>query len=346
MTTPTDTTQTPRGALKSVVFRREREAAWRQFEHLLGKVEKTGLRSLDQDELIRLPNLYRATLSSLSVARVISLDRNLVGYLENLATRGYFSVYGARAKTTSLVAEFFAVRLPAAVRGALKPILLSALIFAFAAAVGFGFTTANQDWYYAFISESMAQGRTPDASTADLRAILFNEDHARNLLDIFAAHLFSNNAGIGMLSFAVGLFFGVPTVLILLSNGAILGAMAALYASRGLSLELWGWLLIHGTTELLALILCGAAGLMLGGALAFPGRHTRLENLARTGRTAAVIVIGCVVMFFIAGLLEGFGRQEINSTLIRYLIAGAMLVFWLGYFAFAGARHGADSDSR
>ncbi len=338
MSTPADNNN---GGLKSFVFRREREAAWRQFESLLGKIERRGLHTLDQDELIRLPNLYRSTLSSLSVARGISLDRSLVRYLENLATRGYFSVYGARAKTSSLIADFFVNRLPAAVRGAVIPMLLSLLIFTFAAAVGFGFTMANEDWYHAFMSESSAQGRTPDTSTEDLRAGLFSDEDEKQLLDIFAAHLFSNNAGVGMLCFAVGIFFGIPTVLILMTNGAMLGAFAALYADRGLSVELWGWLLIHGTTELLAVVLCGGAGLMLGGALAFPGRHTRLENLARAGRQAAVIVIGCVGMFFVAGLLEGFGRQEINTTWVRYLIAGAMLVFWLGYFALSGGnRHG------
>ena len=48
--------------------------------------------------------------------------------------------------------------------------------------------------------------------------------------------------------------------------------------------------------------------------------------------------MGCVVMLIIAALLEGFGRQLINSDVIRYAIAGTTLVLWLGYFYLPRAR--------
>jgi hypothetical protein len=58
--------------LKSHVFRRERETSWRELEGLLGRAERRGgIRNLDLAELIRLPMLYFASLSSLSVARNI-----------------------------------------------------------------------------------------------------------------------------------------------------------------------------------------------------------------------------------------------------------------------------------
>jgi len=53
---------------------------------------------LSLDELQRLPILYRAALSSLSVARTIVLDRNLLLYLETLSTRAFLAVYGPRAQ--------------------------------------------------------------------------------------------------------------------------------------------------------------------------------------------------------------------------------------------------------
>ena len=82
--------------LKSTEFRKEREASWRELERLVDRCERKGIRSLEAAELARLPVLYRATVSSLSVARAISLDRNLVEYLEALSTRAYSSVYGVR----------------------------------------------------------------------------------------------------------------------------------------------------------------------------------------------------------------------------------------------------------
>ena len=64
--------------LKSYEFRRERAASWRELEELVARCEKKGPGRLTGKELARLPVLYRAALSSLSVARSISLDRAVV----------------------------------------------------------------------------------------------------------------------------------------------------------------------------------------------------------------------------------------------------------------------------
>ena len=102
--------------LKSFDFRREREASWRELEQLIQRIEKRRIRSLSAQELARLPILYRAALSSLSVARSISLDRNVVEYLESLVGRTYFFVYGTKRSLRTALADFFFYRFPAAFR--------------------------------------------------------------------------------------------------------------------------------------------------------------------------------------------------------------------------------------
>src|SRR3546814_6126704 len=73
-------------------FRAEREADWIAFDLLPTKLEKKGAKALTSDELLQLPLLYRATLSSLPIARATSLDKALLGNLEALSIRGYFFV--------------------------------------------------------------------------------------------------------------------------------------------------------------------------------------------------------------------------------------------------------------
>ena len=102
--------------LKSQRFRGEREGDWKRLESLLTLLEAGKRRALSADDVIALPVLYRATLSSLSVARSISLDRNLVDYLESLCTRAYFFVYGNRTTLGERLAGFFLYDWPAAVR--------------------------------------------------------------------------------------------------------------------------------------------------------------------------------------------------------------------------------------
>jgi len=331
--------------LKSLEFRRERERTWRALEDLVARAEKRGLKALPAEDLLRLPTLYRATLSSLSVARAISLDQNVLGYLESLSARAYFQVYGARSSLWEGLVYFLRAGFPGAVRATAGANLLAALWMILGGAIGFLLVQANADWYYTFVGSGMAGGRTPAASTEFLRDGLYDgADTAADMLYLFATFLFSHNAGIGMLAFALGFALGVPTVLLLFYNGLTLGAFLALYGSRGLLWELVAWLSVHGTTELLAIVLCGGGGLVIAGAIVFPERETRLESLARRGRTAGTLIMGAVLMLFVAGLLEGFARQLVTDVAARYAIGGAMLAFWLTYFALAGRGAHRDDD--
>ena len=324
--------------LRSVQFRREREASWRALEALVERVERGGLRQLDAQDVHQLATLYRATLSSLSVARAISLDANVVHWLEGLCARAYVCVYGSKQPIGSVLGGFLRW-LPPAMRGIRWPLLLATLFMLSGGLVGYFLTYADLDLYYAFVPEGMAGGRDPGASTEFLRAALFaGDEQLADRLVTFASFLFTHNARIGIMACALGFAAGLPTAWLLFYNGLTLGAFAALYHSRGLAVELWSWLLPHGITELGAVIICGAAGFVLARAMLFPGRHTRLYTLARQGRLAAGIVLGAVGLFFIAGLIEGIFRQTVQSIPWRYTLACLTLLLWALYFGLVGRR--------
>jgi len=327
-----------RATLKSSQFRKEREASWRELDHLVGRMEAQSPSVLAPAELMRLPTLYRAALSSLSVARAISLDRSLLGYLENLANRTYFQIYGPRAGVGRVLGGFFAESWPAAVRALARPILLSIAVTVLSACAGFWLTNTDIDWYYTLMPEGIAGDRSPTSSTEALRAALYDGgDSGGDSLSAFSSFLAVHNSRIALLCFALGIALGAPTLLLLISNGMMLGSFFALYAGRGLGFELGGWLIIHGGTELLAIALCGGAGLALADALLFPGRLSRMQSLSEHGRVAGLVALGSVAMLMVAGILEGIGRQVITDDFIRYGIGLAMIGFWALYFL-AGRR--------
>jgi len=318
--------------LKSASFRAEREASWRELEAIVGRLEARGPRALSPEELARLPSLYRGALSSLSVARAISLDRNLVDYLESLCGRAYLAVYATRRRLGEALRDFFVRRFPRAVRAHAAHLALAAALLVLGAAAGFALTARDAERFYAFVAPAYAQGRGPASSTESLREVLYADRDAARMVKTFAMFLFQHNARIGLLAFAVGLAGGVPAALLLFSNGLVLGAFAALYAGRGLGVEFFAWVLPHGVTELTAVALCGAAGLALGQALVFPGREERLAGLARRGREAGVVALGAVALFFAAALVEGIFRQLVHAVPARYAVAfgsAAVLFAWL-----------------
>ena len=312
-------------------FRAAREHEWGQLEEILRRAEEHSVRALDDDDLRALPILYRGALSSLSVARETSLDLELVTYLEGLCARAYFFVYGVRTPLLSRVGAFFARDWPRAMRSMWRETLVSLLLTVIGAVAGYLLVTSDSSWYDNFVKPELAGGRDFAASAEFLRNALY-DGAAEDGLAVFAAFLFRHNAEISILCFALGFAFGVPTVMLLIINATMLGAFFALYGSHDLAFELGGWLSIHGTTEIFAIVIAGAAGFRIGWSVIFPGEMTRLAAAAIAGRTAALAMTGVVLMLFAAGLLEGFGRQLIVDDGARYAIGGIMLAFWCAYF--------------
>jgi len=318
--------------LKSHRFRSEREADWRRLETLLSRVEKGGARKLKRDELLEMPVLYRQALSSLSMARAISLDQGLIAYLESLCTRAYFFVYGTRSRPLERLAGFFLHEWPRAVQALWRETAVSALLMAGGTVGAFSLVSRDPDWFYGFIPQALAAGRDPTASTQALRDTLYAKLTGHEALSGLAAFLFTHNAQIAIFAFALGFALCLPTAGLMVFNGCMLGAFLALFASHGLALPAAGWLMIHGVTELFAVTLAGAAGFSIGWAVAFPGERTRIDAAAEAGRRGATLMAGVVVMLFVAGLLEGFARQLIQNDLVRLSIAGGSAVAWGLYF--------------
>lgn len=325
--------------LSSVRFRESRQEDWERLEALIDRIERGRAPSLTDEDLFELPVLYRATLSSLSVARETSLDADLVAYLESLATRAYFILYGVQPPLWHRIRAFFVQDWPKAIRAIARETLVAVLLTAIGALAAYLLVASNPAWFYSIVPEDLAGGRGPHASADELRKTLY---HSEGALGLFATMLFTHNAQVSLLCFALGFLFGVPTVLLLLYNGCILGAFLAVHVSKGLGLQLTAWLSIHGTTELFAIAIAGAAGMHIGMAVAFPGHAARSDAAVSAGRTAAIAMLGVVLMLGVAGLLEGVGRQVVQHDAVRAAIGGVALLGWLLYFYLMPVRESTD----
>ena len=136
----------------------------------------------------------------------------------------------------------------------------------------------------------------------------------------------------------------LPTAFLMFYNGTIMGAFAAVHESKGLAVDLFGWLSIHGVTEITALLMAAAGGFRLGGAVLFPGPFSRAQALRDTGRDAVKLAILAAIMLLVAGLLEGFGQQLITDFWARIAIGWGIGLLWLSWFLFAGRTSSGPRD--
>jgi len=318
-------------ALRSDRFRLEREEDWRRLDHIVTRLEKGRIGSLSDADIGELPALYRTAASSLAVARETTLDADALAYLEALVQRAWFQVYGPRSGMIAWLRRFLGGGWSAAVRGIWLDACIALAVMVIGTVVGWLLVAGDEDWYYALVGGGMADGRVPGASPETLREFLEGQDNAEGL-SAFAAFLFSNNTGVSILAFALGFAFGIPSLMLLIHNTALLGAMLWLYFEAGLGLDFVAWLSVHGTTELFAILLAGAAGLHIGRSMAFPGQRSVLAAAAEAGRRAAVVMLGVVFMLVVAALLEGYARQLVHDMQGRLILGVSMLALWLAYF--------------
>jgi uncharacterized membrane protein SpoIIM required for sporulation len=322
--------------LKSREFRKERESGWRELEELMASAQTVGMRALSNEDLRRLPLLYRAVLSSLSVARSIALDRALVAYLDNLALRAFLLIYARPMPIGQSIREFLLRSLPRAVRGMRWQVAIATFALVLGIVSGFALVNHDEGWFPVIVPAGMAQGRGPSSTRQELLRVLSAQPHAGAALLTMANYLFSNNTLVSLLIFGLGVLGGVPTLLLTFGNGLALGAFMALHYHRGLLGEFTGWVSIHGVSELGAIVLFAAAGLKLGELVLFPGPYTRTEALNLYGPTAGEVAVGGVLMLLVAAVLEGVFRQIIGDTDVRLTVALASLVLWTAYYARVG----------
>lgn len=325
-------------------FIHEREASWRELETLLHDIERRGPASLGVDGARRFGKLYRAASSDLIRARTAGAEATLVDYLNGLVARSYAHVYGGGSGRGRAVLDFFLRGFPRLFREEWKAVALSGALFAAGAIVGAVGQTFDPSAETVLIPDDH-QVHTPAERVANDEAE--GTAHRADKAAAFSTFLFTHNIKVSFLVFALGITAGLGTGIVLFANGLPLGALAVQYHQHGEATFFWAWILPHGIPEITEIVIAGAAGLILGRGLLFPGRRRRIDSLREEGARAVRLALGGMPILVLAGLIEGTISQ-IHEPVIPYALKLAFAaVVGIGVYAFLlfGGRGRARDDT-
>ncbi len=129
-----------------------------------------------------------------------------------------------------------------------------------------------------------------------------------------------------------GVFGGIGTGYILLRNGIMIGAFQFLFYREGVLWESVRGIWIHGSMEIFAIVIEGAAGLILGASILFPKTYSRLTSFKTGMKDGVKVVISTFPFTIAAGLLEGYVTRYSNS-MPNWLSVGIILIT-LGIISF------------
>jgi len=306
----------------------ERTALWDRLDELVHKGTRRNGR-LTGDELDELVVAYQRASAHLSFIRSTYADPQLTARLTRTVAGARALIYGGQAQAGGAIRRFFREAFPAAVWVARRQVLISAaamLIPWLAMAIWISNSPAAIE---AFAPEALREAYINN----DFEAYYSSAPAAE-----FSTQVLTNNIRVSFLAFVAGIAWAVPTLLLLIYNGASIGVAAGLFHDAGQASKFWGLILPHGLLEITAIIVAGGAGIRLGWSLVVPGDRTRSASLVDEAQRSASIVLGLVIVFIIAGLIEGFVTPSSLPTETRVAIgATAFTAFWAYIFALGPA---------
>ena len=308
--------------MKESQFIEDNEADWKRLESLLVNPNK------DADQLLQ---LFEKVSGDLAYARTFYPNRSVRLYLNNLTQKVLNSIDTRKSKFKfSDIIHFYRHDLPAIVYESKNAFLTSLFVFVVAVVIGALSTAQVPEFANVILGDRYIEMTEDNINEGDPMAVYKDENKGGMFMAITI-----NNIRVSFLCFILGFLAGVGTIYVLISNGIMLGAFQYFFYTKGLFLTSFLTIWIHGTLEISAIIIAGAAGIILGNGLLFPKSYDRNISLLLSSKKALKIILGIVPLFIMAGFLESFvTRLTELPTIVKVLIIGMSLLFILVVFVF------------
>ncbi|MFN3405281.1 MAG: stage II sporulation protein M [Cytophagaceae bacterium] len=292
---------------------------WQEFEDML---------KLEHNDPDKLSDLFVQISDDLSYAKTFYPNRSVRFYLNNLAQQLFYKLYRTKRNTFSNFLNFWQHQLPRVVFEARKPLILSLIIFIIATIIGVFSTIQDPDFTKTILGERYVEMTKENIESGDPMAVY----KKMNQVDMFLG-ITINNVRVALMTFVTGIFLSIGTIIVMIYNGVMIGTFQYFFAERGVFLESFLTIWLHGTLEISSIIISGGAGLTLGSGLIFPGTFSRMQSLRLSGRRGLLIMLGVVPILVFAAIIESFITRytDVHPALRAGLII-VSFIFIAGYF--------------
>ena len=285
----------------------------------------------DPDEMAR---RFTELVNDLGYSRTFYPQSKVTEYLNRLASGIYLGIYKNKKEESSRIVRFWKSELPLLVRKHHRELLYSLIIFLTFALMAAFSASHDQHFVRGVLGDRYVEMTEENIAKGDPFGVYKSQDALSMFLWI-AVH----NIQVAFLIFVSGILACLGTVWFLFKNGVMLGSFQYYFFAKGLGwksvLVIW----IHGTLEISSFIIAGAAGILLGKSLLFPGTYKRLPSLKQGAKDGVKLMIGLVPFFILAAFLEGFVTRYSGMPvwLSLFILIGS-LVFIIWYFIFYPVR--------
>jgi len=284
---------------------------WTELETMLDRFDGEPTRDLPLEKAQRFHFLYQKVSADLGRVATFSSEPELRQYLEALVARAYAEIHETRTRGVRWrPIRWFFVEFPAAFQRRVKALWVALIVTLAGLAFGAVSLSLDDEAKAAIVPPQFAHVlQDPAKRVAEEESDTSGRSYQGRAS--FAAQLMHNNITVSIRAMALGMTWGIGTIILLFYNGVLLGLVGADFITAGQTPFLLGWILPHGSIELPAVIIGGQAGLALGGALLGQGNRAPLSSRLRSvAPDIATLIGGVAVMLVWAGLVESYFSQH------------------------------------
>jgi uncharacterized membrane protein SpoIIM required for sporulation len=309
--------------LKEIVFINNNTERWKALEEILGNPGKVSPEKLS--------GMYFQLTDDLAYARTYFPQSKITLYLNNLTVKVHHLIYKNKKISKKGFIDFWKNQYPAIIKEYQRYILYAFLIMIISAAIGALSATYDKGFVRLILGDSYVNMTLENIKNKEPLAVY----KAAGKFEMFLG-ITLNNIRVSFMAYIAGIILSVGSGYILFQNGVLLGAFLQLFYSYGLLKDCILTVFIHGTLEIFAITVAGAAGLVLGNSIIFPGTFKRIVSFRKGVHKSIQMLAGLIPVFIIAGFLEGFVTRYTNmpdTAKFSIIICSLLLIgFYFIYY--------------
>ena len=316
--------------MKEVTFIRQNIDKWRGYEAVVEASQTVSPADV--------ADAYIDVTSDLSFAQTHFPRSRITLYLNNLASAFHQAVYPNRRERWSRLLTFWTQEVPQTMWEGRQLLLWSLLIFVGSVAIGVVSQWLDPDFCRLIMGNGYVDMTLENIERGKPMGVYGNGPESQMFFAITM-----NNIYVAFIIFAMGLLTSLGTGFYLLQNGIMLGSFQTFFLQQGVLGESMLAVWLHGTLEISAIIVAGAAGLSMGNGWLFPGTYSRMQSFRLGARRGLKIAVGTVPIFCVAGFIESFMTRHTEwPDALRLFIIGCSLCFVIYYYVLLPRRRNTE----
>lgn len=270
---------------------------WNQYQH-----ERTD----DPDETAE---RFITLVDDLSYAKTFYPRSKVTRWINGIAAGIYLNIYRNKKEKYTRVFSFWKYELPFLLKRYHKILLFTFLMFSAFVFIGVFSSMKDETFIRSVLGDGYVDMTEENIAKGDPFGVYKDENPFTMFVRIAV-----NNTSIAFLMVIGGLLLGVVTLYFMWQNGLMLGCFQYMFFAKGLGYKSIMVIWIHGTLEILALIIASAAGFIIAGSILFPGTYSRMLSFKRGIKDALKIMIVLVPVFIMAALLESYVTHLMSNS--------------------------------